>query len=267
MSFSEFSYGYAVVREIDFIYGHNGFSLPTFPTLREEASLGYDVALTIANTSFFLQFKRSDELNSRRSSLNGVLSRPYYRFPVTRRKKSRQHDILVQLASRLASKGHKVGYVAPTFTRQTTLARHYHALQVLMNSVFVDLASESLLPDDGQHYYNFDTSLTQTVFTSEKHREANGRRASLVIDDDMKATLRLTGEEMNDHLRVLRNLLLHSANTLSFADGYEEFLEYRDDDIALTKTLALVEDIQKISEFGLGLTWFPAFSLTAKRDE
>ena len=64
---SEFSYGFALVNELADSVGSGLRAAPLFPSLRQEARLGYDVKLDRPGLPLFLQFKLSDCMVSNRA--------------------------------------------------------------------------------------------------------------------------------------------------------------------------------------------------------
>jgi hypothetical protein len=99
---SEFSYGFALTQELIVIAGEPLRAAPIFPSLIEEgkAGGGYDVNLDIPGFPLFLQFKRADCMVRRtaaeaRNPHNFPL--PFYRMKITERRRSAQHDMLLQL--------------------------------------------------------------------------------------------------------------------------------------------------------------------------
>lgn len=95
--FSEFSFGYAVVRQIEQqMLGQ--WAVPRFPTQPQEADAGYDVDFLSHGVPLFIQFKRS-EVMQRRSckecrdpSISWTL--PIYRMHLHQRDGYRQHMLL-----------------------------------------------------------------------------------------------------------------------------------------------------------------------------
>lgn len=95
--FSEFSFGYAIVRQIEQqMLGQ--WAVPRFPTQREEADAGYDVDFLSHGVPLFIQFKRS-EVMQRRSckewrdpSVSWTL--PIYRMHLHQRGDYRQHMLM-----------------------------------------------------------------------------------------------------------------------------------------------------------------------------
>src|SRR5262249_10714370 len=113
---SEFSYGFALTHEL---VGRIGplRAAPIFPSLLEEgkAGGGYDVNLNAPGFPLYLQFKRADCMT--RSSAREIaqfglpLNLPYYRMKVTERKRSAQHELLLELDDG----NNQVFYASPCF--------------------------------------------------------------------------------------------------------------------------------------------------------
>lgn len=103
----------------------------------------------------FLQFKRSDCLV--RSSAIEIrdygldLSRPYYRFKVTERKKSNQHEMLLALDNG----PNNVFYVAPKFHLLSEINDAWSQNNVSGRSIFI-APSEIGVLDDESHHVAFD---------------------------------------------------------------------------------------------------------------
>jgi hypothetical protein len=68
--FSEFSYGYACLREAESIITelYTTAGAPVLPSLREENRLGWDAKLSTVEYALFLQFKRTDYVSRRHPS-------------------------------------------------------------------------------------------------------------------------------------------------------------------------------------------------------
>jgi hypothetical protein len=265
--FSEFAYGYAVVRELEDTALLHGLHAPFFPTQRVERRVGFDVALNWSGHCWFLQFKRSAELHGRSARLRHQLGLPYYRFEVTRRSKSPQHDILVNLATRVAKYGNEVAYCAPLFARYATLDRHYRSSSVLMNSVFVNLLGASHLPDDDQHYYSTDRSATRTIFTSEFEEDVKSERALTAVARMLESAVQSSAAPLTDALPTLNALLndvLAAANALDDEDDVDSEGSYFGElgALRLDDPFALMQRIQDVALFALDLAWIPILSGT-----
>jgi hypothetical protein len=78
--FSEFSYGFALTREIcERLWG--GFNAaPVFPSLVEEGDVGHDVHLDFPGNPLFIQFKVSEYMVRHTAGEWEHFNAPYYRF-------------------------------------------------------------------------------------------------------------------------------------------------------------------------------------------
>ena len=76
---SEFSYGFGVTREL-LAQIPNADAVPYFPSLRQEAQLGYDLKIGFPGFPVFIQFKIAEGLTRRRSKYWQTYGRPYFRF-------------------------------------------------------------------------------------------------------------------------------------------------------------------------------------------
>ena len=110
--------------------------MPVFPSLREEAKLGYDVKLSYPGYPIFLQFKLSDWLSRNPAKYFGYYDRPYYRIPITRRAHSRQHNLLKGLAD--GGEQH-VYYVAPQFHTIEEFDDAYSSSSIMQKSRWMPL--------------------------------------------------------------------------------------------------------------------------------
>lgn len=115
---SEFSYGFALTHELVLSIGKLS-AAPVFPSLIEEgrAGGGYDVNLNAPGIPLFLQFKRSEKLerrNARETRHFNNFTVPFYRFTITAKNNSDQHEMLLELDD-----GYNlVFYAAPLFYRK-----------------------------------------------------------------------------------------------------------------------------------------------------
>src|SRR6266571_6556135 len=140
-SFSEFSFGFGVSYALQRTLGSYSTAAPIFPSLIQEARLGYDVKFTTAGKSLFLQFKRSDALTRSSAKEWTVFGGPYYRFPLYRPRESTQHNRLVALGT----KEPYVYYCAPLFHTLTEFNRLYLSGDLLDNTAAIQTAGLPLL--------------------------------------------------------------------------------------------------------------------------
>ncbi len=148
--FSEFSYGFAVTREVANIAHSQALEAPVLPSLVQEGSLGWDAKFQLKGVSLFLQYKTSDWLSTARASHWNYVNGPYFRFPVYRPRDSRQHNLLVTLAT----KEDNVHYCAPMFHRAEEFNLSFFHDEVLKESVWISAKGLPLLsPADVKYHH------------------------------------------------------------------------------------------------------------------
>jgi hypothetical protein len=145
--FSEFSYGYALTEDYVRNLPAPLSAAPVFPSLIEEATVGWDLRLETPGTAVMLQFKISDYLKNRSAKQYDVFEQPYYRFKIWRSTRSDQHQRLLDLDFA----GNDVNYVAPAFYTAAQFNRAYLGRAVVQRSIFVRPSAIGQL-DDEQHY-------------------------------------------------------------------------------------------------------------------
>ena len=165
LGFSEFTYGYAVVHQLQ-VQNNLGFKAwPFFPSLRIERNFGADTFLrSRRGVFFFLQFKLSEKMVSRnaiefRNTGHGnpiFNDPPVYRFHLMPGRISSQHRDLLNL-ERSGRNGRKVYYVAPSFDGVEFHRMQSDPRQVISKSVWVRPSYLSSIVDDGPHHVSFDT--------------------------------------------------------------------------------------------------------------
>ena len=203
---SEFSYGFALTNEL---VGWEELSVaPIFPSLIEEGRHGggYDVNLDFPGAPLYLQFKRS-ECMTRRSAREhrtvqgegGNLDIPFYRFSITERLKSAQHDMLLELDTA----PNLVYYVAPRFHRIAEINSAWSATRVASRSAFVTPKQIGPL-DNNPHTVAFDGTSTWVCSTPRQIQTVTSREVSEKISKTLKESdgpLRSTLPSMIRNLR------------------------------------------------------------------
>jgi hypothetical protein len=148
---SEFSYGFSLTNEL--VGWQELVAAPIFPSLLEEGKTGggYDVKLDYPGAPLYLQFKRSEYMTRRSAreyrsitKQGGVLSVPFYRFPITEKTKSDQHELLLALEAT----PNEVFYAAPRFHRLSEINSAWRASAVASRSVFISPSEIGTLDDD-----------------------------------------------------------------------------------------------------------------------
>ncbi len=160
-SFSEFSYGYACIREaeqeVQALFPLT--AAPTQPSLLTEGKVGYDAALFAVDYTLFMQFKRSDyitRLHTSACSFDGSHEKRCSWMHI----KSKHHRFEVDTASNQfhalrgydeeIQKGYWRGdvlYVAPRFHQDSELNGLYFSRDVLNRSLLIRPRD---LPADGK---------------------------------------------------------------------------------------------------------------------
>ncbi len=153
---SEFSYGFALTHELVLSLGTLS-AAPIFPSLLQEGGPGggYDLKLEAPGLPLFLQFKRSDHLSRRTAreiQAGARLSVPFYRFEITGRAQSEQHDMLVGLDV----DPNVVLYAAPLFHRKGEFDDAFLGHVVRHRSFYVRPRDIGVFPDDDAHRLSFD---------------------------------------------------------------------------------------------------------------
>jgi hypothetical protein len=153
--FSEFSYGYAAIREAEAelaaIYRAAG--APVLPSLVAEESLGWDAKLRFVEYALFLQFKRIEYVSRAHpaSPTWWAAGGPHFRFSIDT--DGHQHRALSVLQNNLAlgpDPGH-VYYAAPAFHRQDEFDQAYTHGEVLQRSHILEPSEFGLWT--GKHHF------------------------------------------------------------------------------------------------------------------
>jgi hypothetical protein len=151
---SEFSYGFALTRELIDISEPPLRAAPVFPSLVQEGRAGYDVELDIPGFPLFLQFKRSDCMVSRNAfeaSPPWNFVPPFYRMQITERSRSAQHELLLDLDAA----PNIVLYAAPLFHTVQELNDAYKKVIVSKRSFYISPGKIGRL-DAERHHIAFD---------------------------------------------------------------------------------------------------------------
>lgn len=168
----EFCFNFEFVRG----YPSALIGTPIIPSQRMEGILGYDVEFRLNNgqysRSLFLQHKVSyyaEHRSGRNVNIWNCYSGPYYRFSIERLDRSRQHNLLFELAN----KGEDVFYCAPLFTSIDNLQRYFVQSQVIENSRFFNPFEMGKIHDFEQHHVTCDQTGTYGFFHSDHKKLEN----------------------------------------------------------------------------------------------
>lgn len=204
--FSEFSYGYACMREAEATLNavFPPLRAPVQPSLLTENRVGYDAAFFQVDYTLFLQFKRSEHITRRHTSTcvaDGEHDMrcswmhwptPHFRFDIDT--SSNQYAAMSKYAAEVATGAMKGDsyYVAPMFIRERALDWHYFGGTVLENSMLID---PQVVPNDGgEHRVSAVPGAPKLLVMSEP-RFLDGRESWSVHRD------RIASEDLSDRHR------------------------------------------------------------------
>lgn len=180
--FSELSFAFGLVSEIS---KSNFFGKiigpPIFPNLNQEASLGYDVKL-LKGKSLFLQFKLSEEMVSALSKEWYYYNQPYFRIKLHPNNKSKQHNLLVNLANIY---GNAVFYSAPMFISNIDLNKYFMKNNILKNTKFINCKNLKTISGNQKHSICFVNHRKSMMFSDPFNIESsfNGEEVLGFISD------------------------------------------------------------------------------------
>lgn len=165
---TEFSFGYAFTENLIRASQSGPSTAPYFPNLIQEATLGYDVQIAMPAAPIFFQYK-VPEVMTRRSAKEISRYRlpihlPFFRMPLMRRDKSRQHELLVTLEN---SNPGAVFYASPQMQSSIGFNRCYAACAVHTHSALFSPAEIGLLPDNRDHVVAYERGASTAWFCSE----------------------------------------------------------------------------------------------------
>ena len=172
-AFSEFSYGFALSYEVMNAFRPTMVGSPLFPSLLEEANLGYDVAFAPTGWPLFLQFKLARYMKQRNAKYWGDYNAPYFRIDMHKRDKSNQHNLLRDL-SKVEP---EVYYAAPCFYQKSDFDNFFVTDRILMKSQFFPVSVLPKITDNDQHHIIF-RSTSSNYFWHSNHGESLNRALS-----------------------------------------------------------------------------------------
>ncbi|WP_294539416.1 hypothetical protein [uncultured Rhodoblastus sp.] len=165
IGYTEFSYGFAFTENLIRASSSKLKGAPIFPNLLQEASLGYDVKLSLPSCSLFFQFKLPERMVRKTAEHHGILglSVPFFRFPIMRRDLSGQHNCLLELEKKQRG---NVYYVAAEAETLTDFDTSYLAGAVHKQSIYISPLTIGKIIDNEQHYICYQDGLSYAVFCS-----------------------------------------------------------------------------------------------------
>jgi hypothetical protein len=228
LQFSEFSYGYALIQEIQRLYVKPLKCAPIFPSLQDEGTKGYDVELRMRGLKpnspgipLFLQFKLSERIERRFKGRTDDLyyDPPFYRVKL-RTRRPNQHELLVRLQRR----GKEVYYAAPAFHKTTELNKNFSDDNVFGNSIFVKPSSLGKFPEGEPHHFSFASASDPIVrrFSERKPTEVKVIRGRTLVESHRKLLLSRESQAYllsADTLGEMEHELLNTATPEDMVEG------------------------------------------------
>lgn len=147
--FSELSFGYCYLRELESRYTHGGRfpKAPDFITQHAEATKGYDVEVALDGAvPLFIQLKRSEVMvgdYAREFGSPWFASRPAFRMNLRRRHAYAQHSALQDLET----SGEQVIYATSQIEEPAELSAHCISGTVIASASAMFAPNEIQLPD------------------------------------------------------------------------------------------------------------------------
>lgn len=209
-NFSESTFAFALLREIEMKYGALSF-LPFFFTQPQEAFHGVDAALNLSGTLMLLQFKRSEVMSAAAVEFtSGKFSNyPVFRMHLRRKNNFFQHNIL----QALEGVGLDVLYAASGAQDVAELNQQFLSATIVNNAGLISPV-DIVLPDTiTNHHVSFDhVSPYFEVFSERGHR--NRRTVVTSVEFEEFVSSRVATAEVN------RNKLV---SILKFGDEKDVF--------------------------------------------
>ena len=237
--FSEFSFGFAFIHE--YVNRNPGLTAaPELPSLRKEAAVGWDAKLTVQGNPKFFQFKLAEYLCRSKASQWSYHNRPYFRFRITPKEKSDQHNQLL----RLANSGNDVFYTAPMFHKAQEFDQNFQASRVTTSSIWVPVQClDPINEKDDPHCITFSRTRINGNWNAWWHSEPKRLECKLSAEDHYDTTNEMITIDEN-YYRELRSKLLAALNESgTFFQSQET-----GDDIA-----SVLDDVHRLltTEYGL----------------
>ena len=212
--FSEFSYGFALTHELA---NHSVLSFaPIFPSLIDEATLGWDLKIDPGGVPLFIQFKLSDNMVGSQAIAykNHCLSLPYFRFKVRGSASSNQHNLLVNL-----NQTNSVYYAAPYFSKLKDFNNLFTGKKVALNSIFLPPKEIGVFGDMLDHQVCFSRHSSTAYVFSETRIITTSHSFDSFIINSTNSIIDSTSNYINPWEIVLARMtgiLLQSGITVDF---------------------------------------------------
>lgn len=194
--FSETQFSFGITRELedDIVWRSLGYA--KFPTLREEAELGYDVSFDHGIHAIFLQYKVPKYLKRSNAKQWEVFQKPYYRFHIYKRSISNQHQKLYELSLRHP----KTYYCSPGFHSFDDYYKYRSSSSISQHSIFIPVRGLGAIRDNERHFIAYNINPNVFYMFSEP-KEVKGIRGYKEL---------LYSDQRYDSLKALTNFIYKS---------------------------------------------------------
>lgn len=259
---SEFSYGYAFTENLIRSCASSPTKAPKFPSLLEEAKLGFDVNIELPGAAVFFQFKVGNLLKrstAREIATDAIpgLTVPYFRAAITRRDWSDQHKHLVELERLFPG---FVFYAAPLAISESEFHNSYTQCRVHLDSVLISPNDIGFLRDDLQHHVIYKPGLADAWFCSEPRTVKTADMDSL--GDKLNAAL-ASAPPLKEGASAIKNAVLETIPSKARSEA-EDIEERFNNEFIVTRgtgedsTAIDLAVTREISRIFLGLEFFVA---------
>lgn len=140
----------------------------SFPTLVEEGSLGYDAKFDKKGRPLFIQTKIPEYLRRKDAKEYGHFGKPYFRFDVYPERKSKQHNLLIDLGRRFRN---SVFYVGPLFHTEKQFDSIVASRKIIKNSKFISTTNLKPNKDDDEHVICYAEKCKSKMWSEETNIE------------------------------------------------------------------------------------------------
>lgn len=180
--------------------------MPFFPTLRDEAYLGFDVCNEIAvkgyNMIMMIQYKTIERVQSVK---NGYPD-PHLKFGIRSLRTSRQHNILIELREQRF----EALYCVPLFISNFDLFTLFNRNAVIDSSAYIDPSSNPIgrVSDNLEHYIYLNTDGSNPAKFSDKFEMKSIKNISEYISH--LETKKLDKDELDRFTSTIKEVLVKS---------------------------------------------------------
>jgi len=211
-SFSEFTYGYALIDSLQKASPSGFRTAPILPSLRSEGKkgVGYDVKIRVTGRPLLLQFKIPMIVERNKLAPPPGFKTPFYRMYLARADRSKQHKSLLHLGSR-----HKfVYYVTPRFHSTRDLHALFRAGNVASCSAWIRPSTVGPITDSHAHFVAYESHGNVGFFYS-----GNGKRVEPIDWEAFERALAPEPQLRDANVRAAQPILSFAEDVIALCEG------------------------------------------------